>query len=127
MIFEGLKDMPLEIVPEELYLIPHGKNNAFYGKKHLDESKQRMSEWHKNKELTQEHRDKISKSLTGVPFTDERKKNVSKALLKQKHAKYAKLHTFELNGEIITEYNTLMGLSRKYNIPKTTMSRRLKR
>ena len=127
MIFDGLKDIPLEIVPEELYLTPHGKNNAFYGKTHLDESKQRMSEWHTGKELTQEHKDKISKTLTGVAFTDERKKNVSDALYKQKHTKYAKLHTFELNGELITEYNTLRGLCRKYNIPKTTLLRRLKK
>lgn len=39
-----------------------GKENPFYGKHHTEESKRKMSEAHKNKKLTEEHKYKISKN-----------------------------------------------------------------
>jgi hypothetical protein len=74
-----------------------------------------------------EVRQKIRNALIGRFFTEERKKNVSDALYKQKFNKYAKLYEFEWKGQIIKEYNTIRQLSKKYNIPKTTLLRKLGR
>ena len=104
-----------------------GTKNPFYGMKHTDEWKKKRSELYKGKVLSEEHKDKIRKTLKGQPFTEKRKKNVSDALYKQKFKKYAKMYEFEWNGKIIKEYNTIKQLSRKYNIPKTTLLRKLGR
>jgi len=77
--------------------------------------------------LTEEVKEKIRNALIGRLFTTERKKNVSDALYKQKFNKYAKLYEFEWEGQIIKEYNTIRQLSKKYNIPKTTLLRKLGR
>lgn len=77
--------------------------------------------------LTEDIKEKIRTALTGRLFTEERKKNVSDALYKQKFNKYAKLYEFEWKGQIIKEYSTIRQLSKKYNIPKTTLLRKLGR
>ena len=41
------------------------KNNPFYGETHSDESRQKMSEFHKGKILSDEHKQNISKAMSG--------------------------------------------------------------
>lgn len=48
-------------------VIHAGRLNPFYGKTHSDEFKAMISEVHKGKEITQEHRDAISAKLKGKP------------------------------------------------------------
>ena len=40
-----------------------GENNPFYGKKHTEETRKRLSEKHTGKILTDEHREKIAKTI----------------------------------------------------------------
>jgi len=44
-------------MPKENHI---GKNNPFYGKKHKEESKRKMSESHKGKVFSEEHKRKLS-------------------------------------------------------------------
>lgn len=76
-----------------------GANSPSYGKKHTEESKQKMSEAHKlwwanhpgfkpnrqdkkNCTLSQEHKNKISEALKGYQKSEEHKKKQSEALKK---------------------------------------------
>ena len=80
----------------------NGKNNPMYGKTHTDEVKKMLSKIHKGKTISQKQRDAISQKLkgrkltkeqieqrrinaTGVVFTEERKRNISNALLKYEY------------------------------------------
>jgi hypothetical protein len=59
-----------------------GKNNPFYGKKHSEETKQLISKSSKNRIVSQETKDKISKALigkTGRKFTKEHREKLSKS------------------------------------------------
>lgn len=42
-----------------------GENNGFYGKKHTDESKRKISETHSGKRLSEDHKRKISRGKMG--------------------------------------------------------------
>lgn len=53
------------------------KNNPFYGKKHSEESKEKMRLTHKNKILSEKHKKKIGISNTGKKRTEEVKKRIS--------------------------------------------------
>ena len=60
-----------------------GENNPFFGKTHSLKTKKILavkasSQW-KGIPKSDDHKDKISKALTGQQFTDERKKNISLA------------------------------------------------
>lgn len=127
---EGLKTFDAGVAdPSEIINVSHnsGTKNPFYGMKHTNEWKKNRSELYKGRIKQEEHKTKISNTLKGQLFTDERKKNVSDALYKQKFQKYAKLYEFEWNGEVIKEYNTIKQIASKYNIPKTTLLRKLGR
>ena len=129
-IVNELQDFdPGPVPPEDITFVSHnvGEKNPFYGMKHTDEWKAQKSENMKGRIISQKHRDKISKTLTGVPFSEERKKAVSDGLYRQKHQKYAKFYRFEWRGEVIEEFNTIKQLSKKYDIPKTTLLRKLGR
>ena len=53
------------------------KKNSFYGRKHTEESKKKMSEKAKNREVSVETRLKMSKSRKGRKHTEESKKKMS--------------------------------------------------
>lgn len=94
---------------------------------HTEETKRKMSKSVSKRMSDPKERQKIRNTLKGRPFTEERKKNISKGLYKQKFKKYAKLYEFEWRGQIIKEFNTIQQLSIKYDIPKTTLLRKLGR
>jgi hypothetical protein len=94
---------------------------------HTEETKKKMKGVAKNRMAVPGVKEKISNTLKGRPFTEERKQNVSDALYRQKFQKYAKFYEFEWRGQIIKEFNTVKQLSKKYNIPKTTLLRKLGR
>jgi hypothetical protein len=102
-------------------------NHPMQNEKSREKVSNKMKGRYKGKHLTEDIKEKIRNALTGRFFTAERKKNVSAALYKQKFNKYAKLYEFEWKGQIIKEYNTIRQLSKKYNIPKTTLLRKLGR
>tara|TARA_Y100001938_G_scaffold131676_1_gene189067 strand:- start:1629 stop:2450 length:822 start_codon:yes stop_codon:yes gene_type:complete len=56
-----------------------GEDNPFYGKKHTEESRRKMSEFKKNNPIPQWHRDKITNSLKGRKHSEESKKKMSEA------------------------------------------------
>lgn len=53
-----------DFVPNEL-INNSGENNSFYGKRHTEESKRKMREAKLGTKLSEEHKNKISKTLTG--------------------------------------------------------------
>lgn len=58
-----------------------GSGNSFFGKTHSEETKLKLSrmasvQW-SGVGKSDEHRQKIAEALRGIPFTDERKKNIS--------------------------------------------------
>lgn len=60
------------------------------GKKHTEETKQRISEkfkgvntWSKGRTLTEDHKQKVSESLKGIEFSEEHKKKLSDAAKKR--------------------------------------------
>ena len=62
-----------------------GKKNHFWGQKHTEESKRKMSEAHKGKKLSEEHKRKIGLNgfhygMKGKKLTQEQKDKISKAL-----------------------------------------------
>lgn len=61
-----------------------GTNHYLYGKHHSDESKRKMSESHKGKILTQEHKNKISQSCKGNFHTEEIKNKISNSKIGKK-------------------------------------------
>ena len=52
-----------------------GKSNGTLGRKLSQEHIAKMSAFHKNKVVTKETREKMSKSHLGVPHSEERKQN----------------------------------------------------
>lgn len=50
-----------------------GKNNPNFGKKRTPEECERISKLHKGEVKSEEHKNKISKSLLGIPLSEERK------------------------------------------------------
>ena len=129
-IISDLKTLEVgPVPPEDIISVSHnvGEKNPFYGRTHSDAWKAQKSESMKGRTVSQEECDKISETLRGVPFTEERKKAVSDGLHRQKYQKYAKLYKFEWRGQVIEEFNTIKQLSEKYDIPKTTLLRRLGR
>ena len=56
-----------------------GEANPNFGKKRSEDFSQLMSELHKGETKSEEHKAKISKALTGVPLSEERKEAMRKA------------------------------------------------
>ena len=54
-----------------------GEKNSFYGRKHTEDSKNKMSESAKKRKVTEETRKKMSKSRQGRKHTEESKKKMS--------------------------------------------------
>ena len=57
-----------------------GKNHPFFGHKHTPETIQKMSEANSGRNVSQKTRNKLSKALSGRELSDEHKINVSKSL-----------------------------------------------
>ena len=117
-------DAPKYILVEDDLTEYTGKITGF---SHTEETKLKLSKIVSERMSDYKERQKISNTLKGRTFTKERKKNISRGLYKQKFEKYAKLYEFEWRGQIIKEFNTIKQLSRKYDIPKTTLLRKLGR
>ena len=69
-----------------------GNKNAL-GHKHSEESRRKMSEAKKGKNFSEEHKESLSKALTGKkkpPFTEEHRQNLSKALKGKHHSEESK-------------------------------------
>jgi hypothetical protein len=58
---------------------------GFYGRKHSEEAKQRMSAAHKGRPVPPEQRVKISAALKGRVFTDEWRAKISEAKRGKRH------------------------------------------
>ena len=56
-----------------------GKLANFYGHHHTEETKKQISKTLKGREITQAHRDKIAKAISGIKRSEETKKKVSLA------------------------------------------------
>ena len=63
-----------------------GTNNPFYGRKHSEETKKKISEAHKGKKLSEEHRKKLSEAVKGTnnpnygkKLSEEHRKKLSEA------------------------------------------------
>lgn len=121
--FEGLKTFDAGMPePEELL-----SSNNLKGFTHSEDTIERMKVAATERMKVVGAREKISNTLKGRPFTDERKANVSSGLYKQKFSKYAKMYKFEWKGQTIEEFNTLRQIAKKYNIPHATLAQTLKR
>jgi hypothetical protein len=63
-----------------------GERNPFFGKTHTEETKKKIGAFFKGKKraaFSQETRQKMSESRKGIVFTDEHRKNLSKAVKKR--------------------------------------------
>ena len=90
-ISESKKGKPRpEHVKEILRTIGKGKvgeKNSFYGRKHTEESKKKMSESAKNKVVSEETKKKMSIIRTGRKHTEESKKLMSENMKGKKKIK----------------------------------------
>lgn len=55
-------------------------SEASRGRKHSEETKCRMSEWHKNHPISEEHRQKITEALKGKLHSEETKQKIANSL-----------------------------------------------
>jgi hypothetical protein len=62
-----------------------GSKNGFYGKKHTDEVKKRLSEIRKNTTSSQKTRDKISKAIKGRHHSEETKRKIRESNKGKQH------------------------------------------
>ena len=91
-----------------------------------EEHKRKLSAAQKGKVIPQETRNKIRETLTGTTHDRARVEKARKTRQKSADKKFSTLYKFSLDdGTYIEEYGTLRGLSKKYNIPRTSLRRRL--
>jgi hypothetical protein len=93
-----------------------GDKNHFYGKKHLEESKEKISKWNKNRGV--DFNKKISDKLKGRIITEEHRKKISENLtgrfLGDKNPNFGKKYTSEQKKEISRKTIELYYGSGKY-------------
>ena len=71
-----------------------GTNNPFYGRKHSEEHRKKMSEVHKGKKVSEETRKKISEAHKGKKLSEEHRKKMSEV---HKGKKVSEEHMKKLN------------------------------
>lgn len=91
-----------------------GNNNHFFGKKHSDESKKKMSMYQKGKIISLESRKKMSLSQKGRIHSEETKKKMSLSA-KNKPLKEKQIYILDLNMNIITEVVNIHECSKYVN------------
>jgi hypothetical protein len=96
-----------------------GEKNSFYGKKHTEETKEKISKKNKGRKLSNESKRKISEFNKGKILSQETRNKVSDS--RKKHYSF-----INPNGEIIEEYTTLLKFSKKYNLDNSTLSKVVK-
>jgi group I intron endonuclease len=67
-----------------------GEKNGYFGKKHSDEERARMSEKRKQRVTTEETRKKMSIARKGMKFTEEHKRKISESQKGEKSKNYGK-------------------------------------
>jgi len=88
---EGMSGyVPSEETKKKLSEASIGEKNHFYGRKHSDESKKKMSDAHTGKKLSKEHRKKISKSNKGRRVSEETRKKLSEIQMGEKNHMWGK-------------------------------------
>ena len=89
-----------------------------FGKKHSEETKKLMSESHKGYIKTENHRNNLSKALTGLVRSEEQKEKCRQANQgsKQKTAKYTEEQIEKVKVDIMNGVS-IKEVSNKYNIP----------
>jgi hypothetical protein len=80
---------------EKMSIKAQGKNNPFYGKRHTKETKDKISTFQLNKEVSLETRKKMSQSRLGCRYSDETIKKMCKAQSGKNHPLYGKNHSLE--------------------------------
>jgi hypothetical protein len=61
---------------ESLTISPMGEMNPFYGVKHSEEAKRKISKTHKGRTLTEEHKRKVGEALIGKKHSEETKRKM---------------------------------------------------
>lgn len=87
------------------------KDHPMFGKKHSEESKQKMSEAHKGKKQTEETKQKKSKALKGRKISEEQKQRIS-----QLNSKLYDIKLISLDGEIFGPIQNLTKFCRVHNL-----------
>ena len=84
----------------------NGENNPFYGKRHTEETKQKISEANKGKkhEFSEEHKQKIGESNKGKTLSEETKQKISESrkgkCCGENHPMFGKQHSEETKQKI---------------------------
>ena len=73
-VWQSLREMPWEIIPEEDLFDRPTIPSAFAGQKHTEESKALMRK--PKPPFTKEHRENLSKAFTGRKYSEEYKENM---------------------------------------------------
>lgn len=82
-----------------------GKNHPFFGKKHSDETRQKISEALKGRQFSEEHCQNISKACIGRHLSEETKKKISDRMSGKRHPFYGK-HLLDETKKKISKANT---------------------
>lgn len=112
-----------------------GAKNSFYGKKHTEESKRKISMFHTGRKLTKEHIEKVRASSLGrimPPKTEEWKRKQSESHKKlftpELRKKYSDIHkkiNHEMANKIFEKYwtlkNTQTALAESYGVSRTVI------
>jgi group I intron endonuclease len=114
-----------------LKMIKCGKENGMYGKKHTDETKQKISQYRRNKPLSEQHKRSMSLARIGKkrgPLSEETKQKIHLAN-KGENSTKAKLN-WETVRQIRKEYFsgsfTYKQLGEKYGVYKTAIEKIVK-
>lgn len=100
------------------------------GKKHSEETKEKMSKSHKNrnidywygKSFTEEHKNKISKSLSGRTLSEEHKKHLSESKKNKPPTRTSKIIQYSLNNDFICKFESIVKAEEITGISRNAIS-----